>query len=169
MKDIPMSEEDRRQDELNRERARAFQNIEGFRPVLPCSEKEAVERTFRLMTENNLAFILCDAAQSFFVDCERGLGFFGKGVSRSDKMKFNQLKRVVKQGNQLTKELGSILYGLEEADSALHDSDYYYNLIKLIEDRCGDNAQKSNLLLEFLLQMPSSGLFDVDISDFQRL
>jgi hypothetical protein len=53
-------------------------------------------------------------------------------------------------------------------DDACIDSDWWYNFLKLVDDRVGTNKQKTHLLLEFLLNMPSEGegLFNPKFEDF---
>lgn len=139
----------------------------GVQPQICMSEKEIRRRVFKTMAENNIAYLLCDVANSFFVDCIKGLSLLGKDLARDAKMKYNRLVRTVALARDLTADIGGELYTIKDSELAISDSDFYYNLIRLIEDRIGEDPQKTNMLIEFLLGMPSKGLYNITLEDFK--
>lgn len=153
----------------NMDNVEKFIEENGVHPEIRMSETEIKRRVYKTMAENNAAFVLADAANSFFIDCEKGLSVLGKGFKNEQKMKFSRLKQAVRLAKNLSAEIADELYQLkdEEKSFALYDSDFYYNLIKLIEDRTGEDPTKAYILLEFLLGMPSTGLYDVKLDDFR--
>lgn len=148
--------------------AEKFIEESGVHPEIPMSRQEIRRRVIKTMTENNIAFVLADAANSFFVDCTVGLSALGLEFKREQKMKFARLKNAVRQAKDLSAELGGELYTLEDRDFALFDSDFYYNLLKLIEDRIAEDPAKTTMLLQYLFAMPSHGIFNVRLEDFKQ-
>ncbi len=123
----------------------------------------------RLSILTNFSFVLSDALHSIFLDAETAFNKLDGSFSGEDKHNFNGLKKAAAQGRMFAACLKRRIYGIEEEDSACKDSDDYYYLLKLIEDRTGEDRRKFNMLLEFLLQMPEGGLFKVKFDDFKAL
>lgn len=124
----------------------------------------------RGMVANNLAFVLADTANTFLMDCEGDLRKLGVGFGYNDKYNFNQMMRHITAARKWAAKSALPIYELkEETDDACADSDWWYHMARLIDDRLGDDRRKTNMLLEFLLQMPSEvGLFKVTYDDFKR-
>jgi hypothetical protein len=124
----------------------------------------------KAMITNSLAYILADAAETFLMDCEFALGKFDRNLLREVKRNFRQMKSAVHQARLAAKKAAEPMYeaGSGFTDDACIDSDWWYNFVKLLDDRVGVNKQKTQLLLEFLLNMPSEGegLFKPKLEDF---
>jgi hypothetical protein len=57
----------------------------------------------------------------------------------------------------------------EDANLFANDSDWWYNFIRLVEDRTGNDALKTRQLLNWVLTMPSEmGIFKIKKSDFKQ-
>lgn len=133
------------------------------------SREQIHKKICRAMILNNLAFTLADASNSFLMDCESELSKFGVLLEREDKFNFNQMLHHIKKARYWSGRCSLPIYKIPESDDACADSDWWYNLLLLIDDRLGDDSRKTNMFLEFLLQMPSEiGLFDVTYDDFKR-
>lgn len=123
----------------------------------------------RAMVLNNLAFVLADAANTFLMDCESELGRFGVCFGQQDKYNFRQMLSHLNAAKKWAQKSALPIYGISDADDACADSDWWYSLLKLIDDRLGDDPRKTNMFLEYLLNMPSEvGLFKVTYDDFKR-
>lgn len=124
------------------------------------------------MVTNSLAYILADAAESFLMDCDNSLLKFDRQLKQNVKQNFRDMHKRVHAARQSAKKAASPIYkaGEDYTNDACIDSDWFYNFVKLLDDRIGVNQQKTNLLLEFLLNMPSEGegLFDVKFEDFKN-
>ncbi len=123
------------------------------------------------MLQNNLAFILADVANWFLLDCEASMRELGVAFDGRDKKNFSMMKSKITEARKWASMSALPLYHLEngESDNAMYDSDWWYKLIKLVDDRLGDDPRKTNIFLEFLLNMPSEvGLFNVTYEDFKR-
>lgn len=94
----------------------------------------------------NLAYALVEAADSIMLDVESMLKQLGAGVSKSEKLKYNNACRVGKQFRVWLKDLARVVYKIDVADEALDDSDKLYDIILLIMDRCGGNMNTLALI-----------------------
>lgn len=124
----------------------------------------------RAMVTNSLAYILADAAETFLMDCEESLGKFDRHLRQDVKQRFKAMHRAVHDARQAARRAAEPMYKTESGyrDDACSDSDWWYNFVKLLDDRVGVNPQKTRLLLEFLLEMPSEGggLWKPKMDDF---
>jgi hypothetical protein len=122
------------------------------------------------MTTNSLAYILADAAETFLMDCENALAKFDRHLLKEVKQNFRQMNRQVHAARLAAKKAAHPMYVTDSGftNDACIDSDWWYNFMKLVDDRIGTNKQKTQLLLEFLLNMPSEGegLFNPQFKDF---
>ena len=146
--------------------------IDRFRMMDKCGKtrEELHEIINKAMICNNFAFVLADVANTFLMDCEKSLETFGIAFDKKDKYNFRQMLDHVKAARKWAEKSAMPIYEIgEETDEACADSDWWYSLIKLIDDRTGDDPQKTNMLLEYILAMPSQvGLFKITYDDFKR-
>lgn len=147
--------------------------IERYRMVEKTGiDKDVIRRLIRKATLcNNMAYILADVCNTFLMDCEGILSKFDVCFDKSDKYNFRRVLEHVRAARKWSEKASSPLYGLsgDQSDLACADSDWWYNLIKLLDDRLGEDARKTNMFLEFVLSMPSEiGLFDVKYEDFKH-
>lgn len=123
------------------------------------------------MLQNNLAFILADVANWFLSDCEATLGQLGVAFGGGDKKNFTMMLRKLSEARKWAAQSALPIYHLKngETDNACYDSDWWYHFIQLVDDRLGDDPRKTNLLLEYILNMPREvGLLAVEYNDFKR-
>lgn len=127
------------------------------------------EKVVRGMVLNNLAFVFADAANSFLIDCESELSPLGVCFNHDDKYNFKQMMTHVCAAKKWAEKSALPIYGISDSDDACADSDWWYNMAKLIDDRLGENRGKTNMLLEYILAMPSEvGLFNITYNDFKH-
>lgn len=145
--------------------------IDRFDMTTKCGlSREAIHKKVqRGMILNNLAFVLADAANSALMDMEEELSGLGVAFSQNDKYNFKQMLSHVTAAKKWAEKSALPIYEIKDADDACADSDWWYNMIKLIDDRLGDDVQKTNMLLEYVLAMPSEiGLFKITYNDFKH-
>ena len=132
--------------------------------------EDAIRHYAKLATlTHSMAYILADAADPFLMDSEFALGKLNQRLKRQTKKNFADMYAAVRVSRRAVKKAAGPMYLKEDfSKDACKDSDWWYNLFKLIEDRIGNNKQKTNLLLDFLLNIPSEGdgLFNVKYEDF---
>jgi hypothetical protein len=62
------------------------------------------------------------------------------------------------------------LYKHEQVNEFAEDCDWWYNIIRLIADRVGDDVLKTKQVINWLTTMPSMmNMFDVKKRDFKRI
>ena len=146
--------------------------IERFHMTERCHmSREAIHLSIqKSLVYNNFAFVLADVANTFLMDCERELDRFGVVFSKQDKYNFRQMLDHIKAAKKWAEKSAMPIYDIPDTDEACYDSDWWYNFLKLVDDRIGDDPRKTNLLLEYVLNMPSEmNLFDVRYDNFKRL
>ena len=145
--------------------------IDRFHMTKKCSmSRDAIHRAVeRGMVLNNLAFVLADACNTFLMDCENELKRFDVAFGQTDKYNFRQMLSHISAARKWAEKSALPIYDIPDADDACADSDWWYSFIKLVNDRTGENLSKTNLLLEYVLNMPSEmNMFDVKYNDFKR-
>lgn len=117
---------------------------------------------------NVLAYTLADAANTFFVDMDFALKPLGKGAIHQEKVKFRELKQAVAKAKYWSEQCRELLDAEDNASVFQHDSDFIYNLMKLIQDRLGSDEEKTRKLIKYLDRMPSEGFFNIGLKDFME-
>lgn len=145
--------------------------IDRFHMMKKCNmSREAIHKAVEKgMVLNNLAFVLADACNTFLMDCENELKRFDVAFGQTDKYNFRQMLSHISAARKWAEKSALPIYDIPDADDACADSDWWYSFIKLVNDRTGENPGKTNLLLEYVLNMPSEmNMFDVKYNDFKR-
>ena len=132
---------------------------------------EAIEYwTKRALATHSLAYILADAAGSFLMDSEEAMHKIDRQLTYEVKQAFNELHKCIHNSYRAANKAVQPMYKTNSnfTHDGCIDSDWWYNFLKLVDDRIGINPQKTQLLLEFLLTMPSEGegLFNPKYEDF---
>lgn len=152
--------------------AKIDQMIDRYHMIEKCgqSRERLHRRVQRSMVLNNMAFVFADVANSLLMDAEAELRPFGASFGQTDKYNFKQMLSHIVAAKKWAAKSALPIYELkDEAEDACADSDWWYHLCLLIDDRVGDNPRKTNIFLEFLLGMPSEvGLFNVTYNDFKQ-
>ena len=145
--------------------------IDRFDMTTKCNlSREAISKKVkRGMILNNLAFVLADAANSALMDMESELTSLGVAFNQSDKYNFKQMLSHVDAAKKWAEKSALPIYKADYSEDMCADSDWWYNMIKLIDDRLGEDKRKTNMFLEYLLAMPSEiGIFDLTYNDFKQ-
>lgn len=117
----------------------------------------------------NLSLVLSDVVNTLVLDTESYLSQFGAVFNREDKYTFNKMMECLKAAKKWAGKSGLPIYNNTLADAFAEDSDWWYNMIRLIEDRTGDDIQKTRLLLQYVTTMPSvMQMFNIKYKDFKR-
>lgn len=128
------------------------------------SEEEAILKARQAISSLNITYILADVCNSFLMETEAVLKEIGMALSGEDKHRFLLF---VHSARCNAGAFARPLYYMKGSDDAASCSDWYLNFLKLVETKI-TNAQKTRMLLEFLLTMPNeSGVYDVKLEDFE--
>lgn len=142
----------------------AVHNLDKKTDIPSDQLKRIVERS---LLSNALAFIFADVANSFLLDCQHDLEKFKDGFSRETKQACNNLYKSVKAARYWSERLTTPMYHDKDVDALCIDSDWWMAFAKLVTDRIGIDGRKTQMLLEFLLNMPEGDSpFHVTMNDF---
>lgn len=131
------------------------------------SEEEAVLMARQAISSLNITYILADVCNSFLMETEAVLKEMGMKLNGEDKHRFLLFQKSVHSTRCCAGAFARPLYYMKDSDDAASCSDWYLNFLKLVETKI-TTAQKTGMLLEFLLTMPNeSGVYDVTLDDFK--
>lgn len=117
----------------------------------------------------NLSYVLADVINSLLIDVEDELAKIRVPYDDRDRSYFKELKKLVSASRKWALRATRGLYHHQDADDFAGESDWWYNIIRLIEDRTGEDELKTKQVLQWLTTMPSvMGLFKVKMKDFRR-
>lgn len=118
----------------------------------------------------NMAYCLADVCETLVMDAECILRTFGATFEREDKMRFKQLTVALENVQKCTKRTTLPLYTHQDADDFAEDCDWWYNMVRLLADRTGDDELKTLQVINWLTTMPTQlAMFDVKKRDFKRI
>lgn len=118
----------------------------------------------------NLAHCLADVIETLVMDSESILRPFGATFEREDKLHFKRLTKALEDAQKCASRCCIGLYKHEQVNDFAEDCDWWYNIIRLITDRVGDDDLKTKQVINWLVAMPSTlQMFDVKKRDFKRI
>ena len=118
----------------------------------------------------NMAYCLADVCETLVMDAETILRPFGATFEREDKLRFKQLTKALEDVQKCTKRTTLPLYTNRDADDFADDCDWWYNMIRLLADRTGDDELQTLQVINWLTTMPTQlAMFDVKKRDFKRI
>lgn len=118
----------------------------------------------------NIASCLADVIETIVMDSEAILRPLGATFEREDKLHYKQLVKSQRETQKCARRCCAGLYQHPDANDFADDSDWWYNIIRLIADRVGGDALKSRQVINWLDAMPSvMNMFNVKKRDFQRI
>ena len=160
-----MNEEKRERDELDEVIDRC-----GMMAKTGLTREELHKRVKKSTLCLNLAHCLADVCETLVMDAEGILRPFGATFERQDKMYFKQFARSLQEARKCASRCCIGLYKHEQADDFAEDCDWWYNIIRLITDRVGNDDLKTKQVINWLITMPSLlNMFDVRKRDFKRI
>lgn len=90
----------------------------------------------------SMIYLLIESADSLMVDVNSMLKNLKVQVSKEEKVKLVQAINLGKRLSFLISDMAKHVYAIDSSDIALEESDEIYDLIKLIMDRVGGDAEK---------------------------
>lgn len=160
-----MSEETRERDELDDVIDRC-----GMLEKTGLTREELHKRMEKATLCLNLSNCLADVIETLVMDAEGILRPFGATFERKDKQLFKQLSKSLQEARKAANRCCIGLYQHEQADEFAEDCDWWYNMIRLITDRVGDDELKTKQVINWIEAMPSlMHMFDVKKRDFKRI
>ena len=160
-----------KEEKIRQRDAEIDQIIDRFDMTEKCglTREQIHQRVIKGMVSTNMAHVMADAANSLLLDAEDVLKPMQVCFSREDKYHYKQMLDHITAAKKWAAKSAFEPYQTKEADLFAQDSDWWYNIIRLIEDRTGDNVMKTKQVLQWLITMPSEmNLFKIKMSDFKR-
>ena len=90
----------------------------------------------------SMIYLLIESADSLMVDVNSMLKNLKVQVSKEEKVKLVQAINLGKRLSFLISDMAKHVYAIDSSDIALEESDEIYDLVKLIMDRVGGDAEK---------------------------
>ena len=133
----------------------------------PLTREQIFRRMVKGMVCTNLAHVLTDAANSLMMDAESQLKPMRVKFKHIEKKKYTQMLNCIEAAKKYAYNIVVAQYQYDDADYFANDSDWWYSLIRLVQDKTDSSQNKSTQLIDFLLGMKSeSNVFNIQKKDF---
>ena len=119
----------------------------------------------------DLTTVLADVIDSMLLDIDDLLAKVKTPLDDRDRSYFKELRKLIKAARKWAQRATRETRHSERDGDLATESDWWYNLILLIEDRTGTDEMKTKQLIRWISTMPSQmHLFDsINTKDFLRL
>lgn len=119
----------------------------------------------------DLVYCLADVCDSLMLDVTDILAKVKTPLDDRDRSYFKELKKLANATRKWAQRATRDYDHGDNADSLARESDWWKNLILMVEDRTGTDELKTRQVIRWLSTMPSvMGLFDdIHTKDFQSL
>lgn len=119
----------------------------------------------------DLTTVLADVIDSMLLDIDDMLAKVKTPLDDRDRSYFKELRKLIKAARKWAQRATRETRHSERDGDLATESDWWYNLILLVEDRTGTDEMKTRQLIRWVSTMPSQmHLFDsINTKDFLRL
>ena len=118
----------------------------------------------------NLAHVLADVCETLVMDSECLLMPIGATFERADKRQFKDMANRLREAKKAAYRACKGPYQTPDADDYANECDWWYNMVRLLADRTGEDRLKTAQVLDWLCTMPSvMGMFEVKKRDFLHI
>lgn len=119
----------------------------------------------------DLTTVLADVIDSMLLDIDNLLAKVKTPLDDRDRSYFKELRKLIKAARKWAQRATRETRHSERDGDLATESDWWYNLILLVEDRTGTDEMKTRQLIRWVSTMPSQmHLFDsINTKDFLRL
>lgn len=109
----------------------------------------------------NTAYLISDIANSAIIDANEELKKIGSHVKEDERKRFSYAKNQLRKAKEITERIARPVYKISDADNACSDSDYLFEVLKLVIDRTSDTPESKQQMLEYIAKMPSQmGIYE---------
>ena len=134
------------------------------------SREEIKQQIKKALVSLNLAYVMADLVDSLMLDCESLMRQLSVEYEDPGKTYFKEMKKLAgatrKWAQRGTRDINRDLDG----DDYAKDVDWWYNMVRLIADRTGEDELKTKQVLDWICTMPSvMNVFNVKKRDFKHL
>ena len=131
--------------------------------------EEIAKQIEKALVSLNLSYVLADVVDYLMMDCESTMRELSVEYEDPAKTYFKEMKKLAGATRKWAQRATRDINLHEDAEMYQGEVDWWYNMVRLLEDRTGDNVIKTKQVLQWLLTMPSEmNLFKIKMSDFKR-
>lgn len=119
----------------------------------------------------DLAYVLADVCDSLMLDITGILAKVKTPLDDRDRSYFKEMKKLANATRKWAQRATREYYKNERVEDLARESDWWKNLILMVEDRTGADELKTRQVIRWLSTMPSvMGLYaDIHTKDFEAL
>lgn len=119
----------------------------------------------------DLAYVLADVCDSLMLDITDILAKVKTPLDDRDRSYFKEMKKLANATRKWAQRATREYYKNERVEDLARESDWWKNLILMVEDRTGADELKTRQVIRWLSTMPSvMGLYaDIHTKDFEAL
>lgn len=119
----------------------------------------------------DLCYVLADVIDSIMLDIDDEVKKVIDPFDERDRCYLKEMRKLVGAARKWALMATRGLYHHDSSDDFCGESDWWKNLILMVEDRTGNDELKTKQVIEWIAYMPSVlGLFDkISTKDFKRL
>lgn len=135
------------------------------------TRNELLEKVEIMAVLMDLGTVLADVIDSILLDADDLLAKVKVPIDDRDRSYFKELRKLVRAARKWAQRATRDTYRSERDDDLAKESDWWRNLILMIEDRTGTDELKTRQLIQWISTMPSQmHLFEhIRTKDFLRL
>lgn len=133
------------------------------------SRDEVCHQIEKALVSLNLSYVLADVVDSLMLDCEATMRKMSVEYDDPAKAFFKEMKKLAGAYRKWAQRATRDINHHEDAEQYQGEVDWWYNMVRMIEDRTGEDELKTKQVLDWISTMPSvMNLFKVRKRDFQR-
>lgn len=107
----------------------------------------------RILT--NLAYMMGDVTNTLMMDAEFRVKQLGFNLKHDCKRRLKQAVEDTARAKRSWQAFAAEMYQLKDAEQACDDSDFFADIVLLIADRVGDNAERQEMVHKMIYRMKS--------------
>ena len=130
---------------------------------------ELCKQIEKALVSLNLSYVLADVVDTLMLDCESVMRELSVEYEDPAKSYFKEMKKLAGATRKWAQRGTRDINRHEDADQYAGEVDWWYNMVRMLEDRTGEDELKTKQVLDWISTMPSvMDLFKIRKKDFQR-
>lgn len=110
----------------------------------------AERKILAAVVATNAAYILADVCDTFLLKATDALKVINKDIRQSEKQEFKRLVEDTERARIRAKIISKRIYKIKDADDAVSDSDFFYDVITEIIQSVGNSDDDKARFLEYI-------------------
>ena len=131
---------------------------------------EIAKHIEKALVSLNIAYVLADVIDWLMLDCESMMREMMVEYEDPGKTYFKEMKKLAGATRKWAQRATRDINLHEDAEMYQGEVDWWYNMVRLLEDRTGEDQLKTKQVLDWICTMPSvMNVFNVKKRDFKHL